>query len=368
VAEQSSDILVPLSEPATTDPPPADAATPEVPAAPDGGALEPDPSLASSDADAQPSVSLPGDATEPAADPVTDTVVPVDSATADPGSSAPPPDPAAAAPVDPTGAATDAAPPDAAAPDAAAPDAAAAAPADAVESTADPVTTPPADSTVPPAEPLPPTPPAVSSLPADGTSVAAGAGGTGNAATEIPLPFQEAAQPSGPATSPTVDLTQGAALEVISPDIEAQIARRRGDADPSAAFASVTGGGPRLQDVPLRGGAGQGSSQQSQDTTSLLSSEPGYPQFTRMHRSEEDRAALGTSLPVAPPRAPVVNGSGGAASSPGGSSVPGFALMLALFCLAVSALLQRLRQALCIWRQVAFVSPLERPPDLSLRS
>jgi hypothetical protein len=346
----------------------------EVPAAPDGGALEPDPSLAPSDADAQPSVSPSGDATVLADDPVTDTVAPADSATADPDPAAEPVDPTGGAPdavapdaVAPDAVAPDAAAPDAAAPDAAAPDAAAAAPTDAVESAADSVPTPPADSTVPPAEPLPPTPPAVSSLPGDGTSDAAGAGGTGNAATEIPLPSQEAAQPTGPATSPSVDLTQGAALELISPDTEAQLARRRGDADVSAAFASVTGGGPRLQDVPARGGAGQGSSQQSQDTTSLLSSEPGYPQFSRMHRSEADHAP-GTSLPVAPPRAPVVNGSGGTASSPGGSSAPGFALMLALFCLAVSALLQRLRQALCIWRQVAFVSPLERPPDLSLRS
>ena len=68
-------------------------------------------------------------------------------------------------------------------------------------------------------------------------------------------------------------------------------------------------------------------------------------------------------LPTQPPAPPAANGAAGA-SSGGGISFGGFALAATLLCLIAPALLRRLRTSAHIWRPVAFVSPLERPPGL----
>jgi hypothetical protein len=65
---------------------------------------------------------------------------------------------------------------------------------------------------------------------------------------------------------------------------------------------------------------------------------------------------------------PAPSGAAGAAGSSGGggggASFAGFALAAALLCLVAPGLLRRLRTSALVWRPVAFVSPLERPPGL----
>jgi len=58
-------------------------------------------------------------------------------------------------------------------------------------------------------------------------------------------------------------------------------------------------------------------------------------------------------------------GSGAGASAGGGISFGGLALTAALLCLFAPAVLRRLLTSDHVWRPVAFVSPLERPPGLS---
>ena len=66
-----------------------------------------------------------------------------------------------------------------------------------------------------------------------------------------------------------------------------------------------------------------------------------------------------------PAPVPAPSAAGGAAgSTAGGGGLAGFALVATLLCLVAPALLRRLRTSALIWRPVAFVSPLERPPGL----